>query len=84
MQLIDDLKTKYPRYWSVWCHVAAALLGVLGLADQLGVVLPLFQDKLSPVMFFGLSILCTLAGLVARAIKQSSLNPEESNASAAQ
>ena len=84
MTLIDDFKTKYPKYWSVWCHVAAAVLGVLGLLDQVGVLIPLFQDKLSPAMFFGLSILCTLAGLVARAIKQSNLNPEGGDAAAAQ
>ena len=77
MQLIDDFKTKYPKYWSVWCHAAAAALTALGLLDQAGMLLPLFQDKMSPALFFALSILCTLAGLVARAVKQSSLNPVE-------
>jgi predicted Na+-dependent transporter len=73
--LIDDFKTKYPKYWSVWCNVAAGILSVFGLLDYFGVMLPLFETRLSPAVYVGLSIICTLAGLFARAIKQSSLNP---------
>jgi hypothetical protein len=77
MQLIDDFRANYPRYWSVWCHFAAGLLATLGLMEQLGIsFLPLLQNSLPPVVFIALSILCTLAGLVARGIKQSSLNPD--------
>lgn len=80
MMLIDDFKTKYPRYWSVWCNVAAGLISVLGLLDFFGVLLPLFETRLSPALYVGATFICTLAGLVARAIKQSPLNPTDTEA----
>ncbi len=76
MELITDFKKKYPRYWSVWLNVGAALLSVLELMGQFDAILPSFQDSVPPGTFVALSIVFTLAGLVARAIKQSSLNPE--------
>lgn len=76
MELIADFKKKYPRYWSVWLNVGAALLSILELLGNFGTILPSLQDSVPPGTFVALSIAFTLAGLVARAIKQSSLNPE--------
>ena len=76
MQLIDDFKTKYPRYWSVWLNFGAGLLQVLALLEALGMLLPSLQGAVPVWFYVTMSILCTLAGLIARAIKQSGLNPE--------
>jgi hypothetical protein len=80
MQLIDDFKTKYPRYWSVWLNFGAGLLSVLELCDRFGLLLPAFEGAVPPGTYVALSIGLTLAGLFARAIKQSSLNPEAGEA----
>lgn len=76
--LIDDFKTKYPRYWSVWCTIAAVLLSALELLDRLNMMLPLLEDVVPPGTYVGLAIAFKLASLIARAIKQSSLAPDES------
>jgi hypothetical protein len=75
MTLIDDFKTKYPKYWSVWCSAAAVLLSVLELLDLLGMLMPAFENVLPTGSFVAGSIFFTLCGMVARAIKQSNLNP---------
>lgn len=76
MQLIDDFKRKYPKYWSVWLHFAAGLLSALEILDRLGLVLPLLDGMVPPGTFVALSLLFTVAGLIARALKQSGLVDE--------
>ena len=74
MMLIDDFKTKYPKYWSVWLGFLSAVLSVLEVLNALGVVLPSLEGVLQPGTFAALSAASAFAGLVARAIKQTDLH----------
>lgn len=75
MQLIDDFKTKYPKYWSVWCGVASVVLSLLELLSTFGTALPVLDGVLPKGTFIAAAVFFNLCGLVARALKQSNLNP---------
>lgn len=79
MELIDDFKKRYPRYWSVWLNSAAAVLALLELLEQIGAALPALQGQLPAGTFAALSFAFTIAGLIARALKQSKLVPVKEN-----
>lgn len=79
MELIDDFKRQYPRYWSVWLGFISAVLSFLEVMNALGVAVPAFEGLLPPGSYAALSAASALAGLIARAIKQSGLNEEKAD-----
>lgn len=80
MQLIPDFKTKYPKYWSVWCSVAGIMLNVFAVLEYAGMLLPIFETRLPPLPFFIASIVCAFAAALSRALKQPGLAPTEAEA----
>lgn len=73
IQLIDNWRDM----WRMRSVQVAALLGVLG-ALQAG--LPMFQQFVSPILFASLTTLMSAVLIVARAVYQPELHPEEQGA----
>jgi hypothetical protein len=76
MQLIDDA-ADYFKFWSTRLHLAALIFGALEVLSQLSDILPQLQGLLPAKTFVVLSGICTVAGLVARVLKQNNLGPSQ-------
>lgn len=71
IELIDDFAEKYPKLWSVRFNVLAGIASIFEAINAIGgYVLPALQGSVPLGTFAVIAALFTVAGLVARGIKQ--------------
>lgn len=78
--LIDDVEN-YLKFWSVKFNLMALVFGALNALSVLADYLPLIQEHLPKGPYAMLMLICIVASLISRLVKQPALTPEATDAS---